>query len=82
MADDETTTPDTEADTTPDTSGIQPGMNEQQIRKAGLAIDVPFESGQPEPERLRYSDLGMTWTPPDGWPPAEGQPQDEDDPNA
>lgn len=47
-------------------------MNESQIRDAGLAIDVPFETaGEPE-ERLRYADLGKTWTPPEGWPPEYG----------
>lgn len=51
---------------------IKPGMSEQQIRDAGLAIDVPFESGESAPERLQYADLGKTWTPPDGWPPEIG----------
>jgi hypothetical protein len=57
-------------------------MTEQEIREAGLAVDVPFESGEPQPERLRYASLGMTWKPPEGWPPEQGEPQDEDDPNA
>lgn len=82
--DDAATTPtDAPADDSGQVSGqVSGNMSEQQIRDAGLAIDVPFESGQPQPERLRYSDLGMKWTPPDGWPPDAGQPQDEDDPNA
>ena len=29
-------------------------MTEQEIRDAGLAIDVPFESGMATPQRLRY----------------------------
>jgi hypothetical protein len=53
-------------------------MTEREIRDAGLAIDVPFESGEPQPERLKYADLGQTWTPPDGWPPETGTPQDTD----
>lgn len=78
-------TPDDEtAETKPsgDSATIKPAMNESEIRQAGLAIDVPYESGQSEPERLTYADLGQTWTPPDGWPPEQGQPQDEDDLNA
>jgi hypothetical protein len=39
-------------------SEITPAMNEQEIRNAGLAIDVPFESGMAKPQRLRYADLG------------------------
>jgi hypothetical protein len=75
----ETPTPDA-AGTAPSsgsTANIKPGMTEQEIRDAGVAIDVPFESGSPEPERLRYADLGKTWTPPDDWPPDAGQSQDE-----
>jgi hypothetical protein len=34
-------------------------MNEREIREAGLAIDVPFETSG-EPERLRYANLGKT----------------------
>lgn len=62
----------------PPTTSITPGMSEQEIRDAGLAVDVPFESGDPKPERLRYADLGMKWTPPAGWPPDEGQPQGQE----
>jgi len=41
-------------------------MNEQQIRDAGLAIDVPFEA--PMPVALKYKDTGQqVWTPPPGW---------------
>lgn len=58
---------------------VRPGMSEQEIRDAGLAIDVPFESGEPQPERLRYADLGMSWTPPDNWPPESGAPSTDDD---
>lgn len=92
MADDDDTTSTDGADgdsanaddsTTSVSSGkIQPAMTETQIRDAGLAIDVPFESGQPQPERLSYADLGMPWTPPAGWPPSEGEPEDAEDPNA
>jgi hypothetical protein len=59
------------AATTDATATVHPGMSEQEIRDAGLAVDVPYESGSPEPERLRYADLGMTWTPPEGWPPED-----------
>lgn len=61
--------PDSDSTTADSTGKILPGMSEQQIRAAGLAIDVPFESGEPQPERLQYADLGKTWTPPEGWPP-------------
>jgi hypothetical protein len=80
--DDSSATPGKPGASSAATGKIMPGMTEQEIRDAGLAIDVPYESGQPEPERLRYADLGMPWTPPDGWPPETGQPQDEDDLNA
>jgi hypothetical protein len=40
-----------------DKSGIKPGMNEAEIRDAGLAVDVPFETGDGS-QRLRYADLG------------------------
>lgn len=46
------------ASTKPDASSLKPGMTETEIRQAGLAIDVPFESGEPKPERLKYADLG------------------------
>ena len=47
-----------------------PGMSEAEIRSAGLVIDVPFDPGGAEPERLRYADLGpdKQWIPPEGWP--------------
>jgi hypothetical protein len=42
------------------------GMNEQQIRDAGLRIDVPYEA--PMPVALKYKDTGQkAWTPPPGW---------------
>jgi hypothetical protein len=42
------------------------GMTEQQIRDAGLRIDVPFES--PLPVDLKYKDTGQqAWTPPPGF---------------
>lgn len=67
----------------PPTGGaIKPAMTEAEIRAAGLAVDVPFESGEPQPDRLRYADLGKKWTPPPGWPPDQGEPQDPDDQNA
>ena len=37
---------------------ITDGMSESEIRAAGLAVDVPFESGEAKPERLSYADLG------------------------
>jgi hypothetical protein len=41
-------------------------MNEQQIRDAGLRIDLPVES--PSPVLLHYEATGQqTWTPPPGW---------------
>lgn len=40
------------------TAVITDSMSEQEIRDAGLAVDVPFESGEAKPERLRYADLG------------------------
>lgn len=52
--------PDTTPDTPDTTTGeqIKPAMSEQEIRDAGLAVDVPFESGSANPERLTYGDLG------------------------
>jgi hypothetical protein len=42
------------------------GMTEEQIRDAGLRIDVPFES--PLPADLKYKDTGQqVWTPPPGF---------------
>jgi hypothetical protein len=42
------------------------GMNEQQIRDAGLRVDVPFES--PLPVGLKYKNTGQQeWTPPPGF---------------
>jgi len=40
----------------PDTSSqeIRPAMSEQEIRDAGLVVDVPYESGSADPQRLRY----------------------------
>lgn len=48
---------------------VVPAMSEVEIRAAGLAVDVPFETGTGE-ERLKYASLGpdKAWTPPDGWP--------------
>lgn len=79
MADDETPEVEDEADEeetpTPESERGKPvhGMTEQEIRDAGLAIDVPFETG-PGLERLKYADLGpeKSYTPPPGWEP--GQP--------
>ena len=50
----------TPEDAESDTGGsdIRPAMSEQEIRDAGLAVDVPFESGVAQPERLKYADLG------------------------
>ena len=36
---------------------VPAAMSEQQIRDAGLMIDVPFESGEAKPSRLRYADF-------------------------
>jgi hypothetical protein len=54
---------------------VMPAMTEQEIRDAGLMIDVPYETTG-EPERLKYANLGpeKKWTPPPGWPPEQGQP--------
>jgi hypothetical protein len=42
------------------------GMNEQQIRDAGLRIDLPYDD--PLPVDLKYADKGQqTWTPPPGF---------------
>lgn len=60
---------------------LPPGpMNEQQIRDAGLAIDLPFDT--PMPKDITYKDTGQqVWTPPPGFrqglPPVEGQDQGE-----
>ena len=53
----------------PPTAPIRPEMSEVEIRAAGLAVDVPYESGDPNPKRLRYADLGpeKKWVPPPGW---------------
>ena len=40
------------------TPEIKDAMSEAEIRAAGLAIDVPYESGEAKPERLKYADLG------------------------
>lgn len=40
---------------------ILPAMSEQEIRDAGLAVDVPFETTG-TPERLRYANLGKPAT--------------------
>lgn len=41
-------------------------MHEQDLRNAGMTIDVPFES--PNPAMLKYADKGQqTWTPPPGF---------------
>lgn len=38
---------------------VPAAMSEQQIRDAGLMIDVPFESGEAKPSRLRYADFDV-----------------------
>ena len=44
----------------------QGGMTEQQIRDAGLRIDVPYDD--PLPVALKYQDTGQqAWTPPPGF---------------
>ena len=67
-------TPDEMADTVPDLPAG--GMSEQQIRDAGLRIDLPYDD--PLPSALQYQDAGQqTWTPPSGWrqgmPPIDEQ---------
>lgn len=52
------------------------GMNEQQIRDAGLRIDLPYDD--PLPVALKYKDTGQqAWTPPPGFrqgmPPIDEQ---------
>ena len=49
-----------ESEKKPEGSGavITDAMSEAEIRAAGLAIDVPWESGEAKPERLSYADLG------------------------
>jgi hypothetical protein len=64
--------PTTAGQTADSVSGIRPAMSEQEIRDAGIAIDVPFESGEPNPQRLRYANLGKQWTPPEDWTPGGG----------
>ena len=57
-------TPDELADSVPDLP--DGGMNEQQIRDAGLRIDLPYDD--PLPVSLKYKDTGQqTWTPPPGF---------------
>lgn len=46
-----------DAPTPPDPSKIKDtGMSEEEIRDAGLQIDVPFEAGHAEPKALRYAE--------------------------
>jgi hypothetical protein len=50
----------------PDADAAAQPMTEQQIRNAGLRIDVPFEATMPVD--LKYKDTGQkVWTPPPGW---------------
>lgn len=35
---------------------VKPGMTLDEIRKAGLVIDLPTEAASPNPQPLRYSD--------------------------
>ena len=51
-------------------------MSEQQIRDAGLAIDVPFESGMANPQRLRYDDESEKEKPE---PESEEKPEPEEE---
>ena len=39
------------------TGKVQDAMSEEEIRQAGLTIDVPFESGEARPSRLRYAEF-------------------------
>lgn len=52
---------------------IKPGMTLDQIKAAGIQVDLPMEGSSGDPEPLRYADLGPAkrWTPPPGWPPPE-----------
>jgi hypothetical protein len=36
---------------------IKDTMTEQEIREAGLIIDLPFESGSADPQSLEYEDF-------------------------
>lgn len=53
---------------------VKPGMDEAEIRSAGLTVDVPYDTPGPQLERLAYADLGpgLKWTPPDGWEAGSG----------
>lgn len=63
--------PDTEPDKTEDKKAdTKGGMSAQQIRDAGLAIDLPYEVPDAQPERLRYApatDGREEWVPPEGF---------------
>lgn len=37
---------------------VKPGMSLQEIKDAGLQVDLPFESGSADPQPLQYADLG------------------------
>jgi hypothetical protein len=64
---------DTSADFAPDMPEPAPplpegSMTEQQIRDAGVRIDLPFEI--PDPADISYEDTGQKeWVPPEGWDP-------------
>jgi hypothetical protein len=48
-----------------ETKKVQPVMTLEELRAAGILIDVPFESGSSKPARLKYADLpGKEYTGP------------------
>jgi hypothetical protein len=49
-------------------TGDEAGMTEQEIRDAGLTIDVPYETGPGASGPIRYADdAGEEWVPEPGW---------------
>lgn len=77
----EGTAEDTAQDTTagPTVDQVGDGMTEQEIRDAGLKIDLPYESPPGDAAPLQYADDlpdEKGWTPPDGFTIA-GVPFDE-----
>lgn len=74
-------TDDPEGDEVDPQSPIKPSMTEQEIKGAGVAVDVPFETATPNPEEIQYAS-GIAKEPfelPEGWPaePGEAAPVEE-----
>lgn len=66
---------DAGAGTAAETPEVRPAMSAAEIAAAGLAVDLPFESGSSDPFPLVYGDAedmesrGVeAWVPPPGWP--------------